>query len=305
MKILITGIAGALGRQVAQELVHEGHELMGIDRRPWPDAPKGVQILRGDIRKRPAEDLFRTQKPDVVIHMATVSHFSTPFEERARINLYGTRRIFEHCHRYGVKHALFVGRHTVYGAAPDTPLYHTEDDPPMGGATFPELADLVGADLYAASSMWRHPQMKAAVLRVVYVLGPSRQGTLAQFLKGSRVPMVMGYDPLFQFMHEQDAAAAICAAVKARLHGVFNVAGPAPVPLSLLCQVTGRRPLALPGPVLGRVLGRMGLPKLPKGAISHLKFPVVVDDKAFRKATGFEATFDETRTMEAFRYPAR
>ena len=68
-------------------------------------------------------------------------------EERHRINLGGTRVVFEHCRTYGVKHALFVGRHTFYGAAPDSPLYHTEDEPPKELATFPELADLVAACL--------------------------------------------------------------------------------------------------------------------------------------------------------------
>ena len=40
MKILITGISGKLSRTVATKLLQEGHTIFGIDRRPWPDAPK-------------------------------------------------------------------------------------------------------------------------------------------------------------------------------------------------------------------------------------------------------------------------
>ena len=119
MKVLVTGISGALGRMVARKLLERGHEVFGLDRRPWPDAPKGVEMLQEDIRKRPAEDLFRTKRPEAVIHMATVTHFTARFEERYRINLGGTRAIFDHCHTYGVKHIVFVGRATVYGAAMD------------------------------------------------------------------------------------------------------------------------------------------------------------------------------------------
>ena len=40
MKVLVTGVAGKLGRQVGRRLVEHGHEVIGIDRRPWGDAPE-------------------------------------------------------------------------------------------------------------------------------------------------------------------------------------------------------------------------------------------------------------------------
>ena len=103
MKVLITGISGKLGRLVAKRLLEEGHRVIGVDQRPWPDAPKGIKIVSADIRKRPAEEVFRTQRPDSVIHMATVTHLTTRMsEDRQRINLGGTRAVFENCHNYGV-----------------------------------------------------------------------------------------------------------------------------------------------------------------------------------------------------------
>jgi len=301
MKVLITGVSGKLSRMVAQRLLQNGHTILGIDRRPWPDAPKGVEMFNTDIRKRAAEDVFRTRSPDAVIHMATVTHFTARTnEERYRINLGGTRSIFEYSHKYGVKQALFIGRHTFYGAAADSPLYHTEDAPPMAVSTFPELADLIAADLFAGSTLWRYPDISTAVLRFCYTLGPSHHGTLANFLRGPRVPTVLGFDPLFQFMHEHDVANAICLALEKRLRGVYNVAGPIPIPLSTIIDVTKRTLVPLPEVIFRRALGRFGLPKLPLGAVNHIKFPVVIDSKEFRKATGFEHNFNEVQTMESF-----
>ena len=305
MKVLITGISGALARQVAHELLARGHHVWGIDHRPWPDAPEAIEVTRADIRKRPAEDVFRTHRPDAVVHMATVTHFSTRREERFRINLKGTRSIFDYCERYEVRRAIFVGRHTVYGAAADTPLYHTETDPPLAASTFPELADLVAADLYAGSALWRMPEVCTTVLRLVYSLGPSSRGTLASFLRGPAVPTVFGFDPLYQFLHERDATRAIATAVEHELHGVYNVAGPQPVPLSILCRVTGRTPIPIPEAFYRRALGKFGFPKLPRGAENHVKFPILVDDRPFRRETGFDHHFDEVRTMESFRFTGR
>ena len=116
------------------------------------------------------------------------------------------------------------------------------------------------------------------------------------------MPTVLGFDPLFHFMHESDCAGAILAAVESDLSGVYNVAGPQPVPLSLLCQVTGRRAVPIPEALFGHMLGRFGFPKLPRDAAAHIKFPIVVDATSFAQATGFEAEFDEVRTMESFRF---
>ncbi len=301
MKILIMGIAGGLGRQLAVTLAHRGHDVTGIDKRSWRDAPRGIEVHEVDLRKRAAEDVFRKKKPDCVVHMATVTSLTAPGEEHYRINLGGTRAVFEHAATYGVGHVIFVGRHTFYGAAADLPLYHVEEEPPMALESFPELSDLVAADLLASTALWRAPKQITTVLRLVYTLGPSRMGTLASFLRGKRVPLVLGYDPLFQFLYEADAVAALRLAIEKKPRGVFNVAGPPPVPLSTIAEQTGRKTLPLPGPLLSRISGRFGFPRLPKGVLEHLKYPVVVDAKAFVAATGFQAEVDEVETLRRYR----
>ena len=55
----------------------------------------------------------------------------------------------------------------------------------MAGTTFPNLADLVAADLYAGNAIWRMPEVDTVVLRLVYSLGSSQRGTLANFLRGT------------------------------------------------------------------------------------------------------------------------
>jgi UDP-glucose 4-epimerase len=305
MKVLVTGIAGKMGRLVASELLARGYDVVGVDRRPWNDAPPRIAMREADIRKRSAEDVFRTERPDAVVHMATVTHLTERRGDRYRINLLGTKAVFDFCHRYGIKQAVFVGRHTFYGAAADSPLYHSENEPPLALETFPELADLVAADLFAGSALWRFPEVDTCVLRMCYTLGPGRHGTLAAFLKGPRVPMTLGFDPLFQFMHEDDAAAAIVQALERKLRGVYNVAGPAPVPLSILVRETGSTAWPVPETLYRLVLGRFGLPNLPRGAVNHIKYPVVIDDAEFRRQTAFSHRRSEYETMHEFRDSGR
>jgi UDP-glucose 4-epimerase len=286
---------------LAERLIELGHDVIGVDRRPFREKPEGVEMHEVDIRKRAAEDVFRRVRPEAVIHMATVTHLVMQSEDRYRINLGGTRAVFEHSSTYGVEHVIFVGRHTFYGAAVDSPLFHNEDEPPMGLSSFPELADLVAADLYAGSALWRYPSFATSVLRMVYTLGPTGHGTLATYLRGRRVPTLLGFDPLFQFMHEQDVVSSLCIALDKRPRGVFNVAGPQPVPLSMVIRETGRTNVPIPEIVFSMMLGRFGLPKLPHGALEHIKYPVTVDGSAFKRATGFVHQYDEKGALETYR----
>ena len=300
MKVLIPGISGLLARKVALRLLGAGHQVIGIDPRGWPGAPREIDLHPLDIRKRAAEDVFRQHRPEAVIHMATISALLADAEERYRINLGGTQAVFEHCRAYGVRRMVFVGRHTYYGAGPDAPLYHTEFEPPQELGRYPELADLVAADLYAANALWRLPDLQTVVLRVCYTLGPAGHGTLASFLKGRFVPMVLGFDPLFQFLHEDDAAEAIVTALSAGLRGIYNVAGPQPLPLGVIAREARRFPLPLPEAILARLVGRAGLPRLSRGALAHIKYPIVVDATPFRRDTGFTHRYDEITTVQTF-----
>ena len=117
--------------------------------------------------------------------------------------------------------------------------------------------------------------------------------------------LVLGFDPLFQFLHDSDAAEGIALALEHGLRGVYNVAGPEPTPLSLLIRLAGRRQVPVPEPLFRLLLGRFGLPRLPPGALNHIKFPVVIDPAAFRAATGFAPRYDADATAAAFRAAPR
>ena len=307
MKVIVTGISGGLGRLIAQSLVERGHEVVGIDSRAWSKAPAGVKVVVADLRKRPAEDVFRTVRPDALVHTSAVSHLQLGNSMRHRQSLGGTKAAIDHCVAHGVRRAIFLGRHTFYGATPESPLYHTEDEPPMGSENYTELADLVAADLFAGSALWRYDDLETVVLRMCYTLGPARHGTLAHYLAGPRVPTVLGFDPLFQLMHELDAVDAVVHAVEKPIRGVFNVAGPAPLPLSAVIEQAGRRRLRIAEKLWPVASGKFGLPHLSAGAVNHIKYSIVVDGSAFAKATGFTTRATTYDTLKSFRqaFPVR
>jgi UDP-glucose 4-epimerase len=68
----------------------------------------------------------------------------------------------------------------------------------------------------------------------------------------------------------------------------------------MIAHEAGRTTLPLPETLLSLLLGRAGLPRLSRGALAHIKYPIVVDAASFRAGTGFAHRFDELATVRTF-----
>ena len=116
-KVLITGIAGGLGRLLATRLC-ETHRVCGVDLASWLNHPPGVDVRRADLRKRSFEDTIRTEQPDAIVHLGFIRHFRTDATERHDFNIRGTKQLLDHCVNYGVQKLVVLSSGYVYGAFP-------------------------------------------------------------------------------------------------------------------------------------------------------------------------------------------
>ncbi len=301
MRVLITGAAGPRGRLIASHLLDQGHAVVGVDTEDWINPPEALELHRLDHRKRGFEELMRQATFDAIVHLAVHAGFRLPPEERHSLNLEGTGKLIALATEHRVGKLVVASHAAVYGALPDNPHFMTEEAPPSVGRAFPEMQDLVTADLLAGAAMWKHPEMEIVVLRPVHSLGPTSRDVFAELLRRRRVPTVLGFDPMLQVIHEQDLAAAFACALVAGLRGVYNVTGPGEIPLTVLISKIGRQRVPLPESLLALFRGRLGLPHVPPGAVEFIKHPCLIDGARFREATGFEPQHSLRETVHAMR----
>jgi UDP-glucose 4-epimerase len=302
-KVLITGIAGGQGRLLARRLL-ENYEVCGVDRVDWSGPPRGVQVHIVDLRKKKFEDVIRTAMPTAIVHMGMVRHFRASERTRHDVNVRGTKQLLDHCVHHGLQQLVVLSSSYIYGAAPENPYFMDEDSPQSGSRSYPEIRDLVEVDTLASAFLWRYPHIRTCVLRPVNTLGYYVHSMIGQYLRQRRVPTVMGFDPMMQFLHEEDLSEAIALALEHRLQGVFNVIGPGEVPLHTAIRETGGRPLPLPEPVMRPMFDRLfrwGLLPYPPGAIDYLKYPVTVSGERFGDATGFRPLFGLEEIFQSVR----
>jgi len=295
--IVVTGAAGSFGRVLVPVLLELGKTVHAVDRRSWPECPKGALFHHADVLKRGFENVVRSVRPGALVHLAMIHRFGGSRRERQLVNFEGTARVIDIALANEVGKIVVASRATVYGAFPEQEQFLTEERPPAAGRMFADMQDLVSADLYASGMLWRYPERALVVLRLVNVLGPHMDTLLQRYLRRRRVFTIAGFDPLYQVMHESDMARAIVAALAPGLRGIFNVTGPGEVPLHVLIEKSGASRFPLPERLARFAMGKIGFPHIPEGALAFLKYPCTVDGARFREATGFQPAVDLRATL--------
>lgn len=289
-KVLITGISGGQGRLLAKRLV--GHwDIIGVDRVPWEGAPDGVAVETLDLRKKRLRNIIRTERPDAVVHLAFVRHFRSDPLIRHSVNVEGTQHLLENCAEFGVKRVVVLSSSYVYGAQADNPRYMHEDHPLNVSRTFPEIRDLTEVEGLVNTFLWRYPGIATSILRPVNTLGYYVHSAIGRYFRLDLLPTVAGFDPMMQFIHEEDLCEAIALALEHDLRGVFNVVGPGAVPLKQAIRAVGKRRISLPEPIADFLIGqafRWNFYEFPPSALEFLKYPCTISGRQFEEATGFK-----------------
>ena len=300
-KVLITGITGGLGRLLARRLLGD-FEVCGVDTAPWAGRPREVAVHQVDLRKRKLEDVFRTELPTAVVHMGFVRELRGDGLRRHDTNVRGTKQLLDHCANHGVQRLILLSSGTVYGAFPENPIEIDEDQALSASRSYPEIRDRVEVDTLATAFMWKNPHIRTCVLRPVSILGEHVHAMMNNYLRLERIPTVLGFDPMMQFVHEADVIEAIALSLGQGLQGVFNVTGPGEVPLSTAISETRGNGYALPEFVLRPLMRRLfhaGFVPWPEGAIDYLKYPVTLSGERFVEATNFRPLFGLEETFQA------
>jgi UDP-glucuronate 4-epimerase len=155
MTILVTGVAGFIGFQLARKLLQKGQDVVGLDnvndyydvslkeaRLRELEEVQGFRFMRLDIAEgNEIDGLFAAAKFDVVINLAAqagVRYSLVNPHAYVRSNIEGFVNVLEACRRHEVRHLIYASSSSVYGAVTKMPFsVHQNVDHPVSvyGAT--------------------------------------------------------------------------------------------------------------------------------------------------------------------------
>jgi UDP-glucose 4-epimerase len=306
-RVLVTGLSSFWGGRVALALedADDVDVIIGLDTKEPTVALERTEFVRTDENYSLFNRMVKAAEIDTIVHTFLVVD-STQMSSRQmhEINVIGTMNLFAAAAASGstVRNVVVKSSSLVYGASAKDPVWfaeHTKRKAPLRTAVERSLIEVEG---YVRDFARDNPHVTVSMLRFSNVLGPSIQTALSKTLQLPVVPSVFGFDPRFQFVHEDDVVRAILFVLSQDIAGLYNVAGDGLLPWSEVAKICGKRTVPLPpiGATLAvEPLRRLFGADLPAELLELLKFGRGIDNRAL-KEQGFAYNFTSAGTVQAF-----
>jgi UDP-glucose 4-epimerase len=293
-RILITGISHYWGGRLAQalEAFPEIEAVIGVDNEEPQVELERTEYVKVGAQHALLRRVVEAAEIDTVVDSRLVVDSSTTTPAKAHENnIIGTMNILAACSGAGspVRKVVFKSSAHFYGSEQDDPAFFDETMPRQDRPRTPIERDIVEAEASLSDFAANNPATTVTILRFANVLGPDVRTSHIDLFSLPAVPMILGFDPRYQFVHEDDVVHALEHAVKADLPGVYNVAGDGVLALSEVAGLLGK-PYAPVLPPWGTglaaaILRRVGI-NVPAEALNQLRFGRGVDNRRY-KAAGF------------------
>ena len=192
-------------------------------------------------------------------------------------------------------------RANVYGPQPANAQFLTEAPPLLGGARSSEIRDLIEVDMVAQGFFWKYPATETVILRPVHIIGGVHNAA-SNFLRLPTIPTLMGFDPMVQVVSEVDVVRAIDRALAPGLRGIYNVAGPDPLPLSHIVKILGKPSVPIPytfGKALLKRLWSLRMTTFPVPELDHIRYVCMADDRRARAELNYAPSCSIEETVRS------
>ncbi len=285
--VAITGVSG----YIAQRLLHrleadeEIERVIGVDIVPPRGETKKLEFHRLDIRDPQLGDAISGS--DVVVHLAFVLNPMQDEQLMRDMNVEGTRNVLKAVEKSAIRKVVYTSSIVAYGARPDNDYPLTEESPLRANTDFNYAEHKQEVELLMRRWKDANPDVTLTILRFAIVFGSHVQNFISRTLEAPRIFAVRGYEPPFQFLHEEDAAESLYFAIKHDLDGAYNVCPDDEISFEEILAMAGKRTLALPASLMfpiARLGWKLGLLEAPAGEINYLMYPAIMSGEKLRQA---------------------
>lgn len=303
-RVLVTGLGSFWGARVAKALEADPdvEVIVGLDTRAPTVRLERTEYVRSDENYSILSRIVSATQVDTIVHTFLVVD-STQMSARKmhEINVIGTMNLFAAATDTSVRNVVVKSSAYVYGSHPRDPVWFNEEATRQAPPRRRVERSLGEVEAYVRDFAVDNPHVAVSMLRFSNVLGNEISTPLSKMLEAPIVPSIFGFDPRFQFVHEDDVIRAILFVLDRDLAGVYNVAGDGLLPWSEVAGICGKRTAALPPIGQGIVaagLRRLGL-DIPPEVVDLLSYGRGIDNSRLQRA-GFEYTHTSAGTVKAF-----
>ncbi len=291
MRVLVTGASGFIGGALCEKLLHRGHDVGALVRRPGSE-PDGTRALAGDLGDGARlEATVIAERPDCVVHLAAEIASQRSERKVREVNVGGTERLLGACHALDGEAGR--GPRIVFSSTVVTGDAH--------GALLTEEQPLPVRTPYGRSKqegerLILESGLPAAVIRPSHVYGPGgwyAKELIPRLRQLGRFAVIGRGENLWDVVHVDDVAATLVLAAESAAAGsIYHVVDDEPLTFYDFMALTADElgvdaPRRIPAALARMVAGRNAVDAAVRSARSS--------NAKIKRELGWQARFPTAR----------
>lgn len=236
-KFLVTGGAGFMGSEFVRQGIKKGYKVVVLDKLTYAGDFKRLKGFKGKFNsykvditdKQSVEEVFKLEKPGVVVHFAAETHVDRSIVDAApfiETNIKGTQVLLDTAKKYSVKKFINISTDEVYGElGNDGQFYETTPlNPHSPYSVSKASADMLGRAYYRTYGLpvitirpsnnygpWQYPEKLIPVV-------------ILKALNNEKIPVYGKGENIREWLYVEDCMDAVFKIIeKGKAGEIYNV----------------------------------------------------------------------------------
>lgn len=311
MKVVITGATGNVGTSTIETLVRDPQvdSIVGIARRRPGWEPAKTEWIERDILAPGLVGVF--EGADAVIHLAWAIQPSRDMTQLQRVNVEGSRQVFEAVANAGVGRLVVASSVGAYSKGPKDKQVD-ESWPTEGTQSSFYSRHKVAVERMLDRFEHEHPDTAVVRLRPALIFKDDAATEIRRLFIGPFLPNLILRQQLllavprisglrFQVVHSHDVGEAYRLAVVKDVSGPFNLASSPPLSPESIARALGKRSFPVPTGVVRTAASlswKLHLQPTPPGWLDMAQNVPMMSSERARAELGWEPQHGSMETLE-------
>ena len=311
-RVLVTGLGTFWGGRLAKRMENDPdiEMIVGLDTVEPTIELERTEFVRADQSYSILSRIVKATQVDTILHTFLVVD-STRMSGRKlhEINVIGTMNLLAAASAAGssVRHIIVKSSTLVYGSTFQDPAWFRED---MSRSRPPKTRverSLLEVEDYLRDFADDNPHIVVTLLRFSNVVGTDIVTPISKALQLPATPCILGFDPLMQFLEEDDVVRCLEFVMANQVPGIYNVAGDGRLPWSEVAAICGKRTWPISPIFTGTaasLIDTLRITELPPEMLDLLRYGRGVDNRRLKRA-GFNYKYTSAGAVENFAKASR
>lgn len=304
--VALTGACSFLGRNLIGVLEedHRVKSIIAFDIRPPDTGGRKTQCVEVDLTAPSSVEkiakALAEHRVDTLVHLAFLSSPTHATGWAHELESVGTMHLLNAARQVSPRKLILWSQTILYGAHPTNPNFLSERHPLRADLDESFFADKIAAEHEVNAFGAKAKGTFVTILRTAPIVGPTVRNYVTRYLDERVALTLLGFDPLWQFVHEVDAIAAFKLAIDRDFYGTFNITGDGVLPLSTVIKLAGRIACPVLHTLTEPLVGAMWAAKLahaPPSFLRYLRYICVADGAKALAVMGFRPAYSTREAL--------